>query len=334
MQDVLQRTRHEEVLLQEPQPLAHFGLVVGVEHLGDGLGAHLVLDRSVVVAGVERVQLERLDRPGPPQRQHVARVHAVPLDRGVVGDALQHPSRDPSDAVAACSVDVVLAVAAPVDPVTHIGLDNLPRVAVDQPVVGLLDLPAVTNLLIENAELIADAIADGVMFQRGERVQIAGRQPAQTAVAQPGLLLAGQNFAEVLAEFLERRARRVFDTEIEQVRAELRPHQELSREIARDLPAEVQRSLGRRRPVVLHAIPHRQSQRSVVVLGSEGGRRAADRVAQMVDDPAAERVGVHSRTAMAGRPGGGSRVGCLREVGHHAIVPPARAHRVNSRQSF
>ena len=55
------------------------------------------------------------------------------------------------------------------------------------------------------------------MFQRGERVQIAGRQPAQTAVAQPGLLLAGQNFAEVLAEFLKRRARRVFDTEIEQV---------------------------------------------------------------------------------------------------------------------
>ena len=54
----------------------------------------------------------------------------------------------------------------------------------------------------------------------------------------------------------------------------------------------------------------------------------------MVDDRAAERVGVHSCPAVAGRPGGGGRVGRLREVGHHAIVPSARAHRVNSRQSF
>ena len=54
----------------------------------------------------------------------------------------------------------------------------------------------------------------------------------------------------------------------------------------------------------------------------------------MVDDRAAERVGVHSRTAMAGQPGGGSRIGCLREVGHHPIVPSAGAHRVSSRQSF
>src|SRR5215212_9547742 len=54
----------------------------------------------------------------------------------------------------------------------------------------------------------------------------------------------------------------------------------------------------------------------------------------MVHDPSTERVGVHSRTAMAGRFGGGSRIGCLREVGHQAIVPPARAHMVNSRQAF
>ncbi len=320
----------KKILLQEPQPLALFGLVVGVEHLGDGRGADLVHDRSVVVAGVERLQRERLDRPGGPQRQHVARVHPVPLDRGVVGDALQHPFRYPPDAVVTGVVDVTLAVPAPVDPVVHIRLFDLPRVAVDQPVVGLLDLPAVANLLVEDAELIADAIADGVVFQRGERVQITRSQPAQTAVAQPGLLLAGQDFAEVLAESPERRAGLVFDTEIEQVRAELGPYQEFRRKVARDLSADVQRLLGRRRPVVLHAIPHRQSQRTVVVLGSEGGRRAADRVAQMVDDPATKRVGVHSRTTMARRfRPRGRGTGCLREVCHRASVAPPHARRAN-----
>jgi hypothetical protein len=38
---VLQRAGDEEVLLLEAQLLAGLGLVVGVEHLGDGLGLHL-----------------------------------------------------------------------------------------------------------------------------------------------------------------------------------------------------------------------------------------------------------------------------------------------------
>ena len=60
----------------------------------------------------------------------------------------------------ACVVGVVLGVAAPLDEVVHIGLGDLPWVSVDQPVVGLLDLPAVVDLLIENAELVTDPIAE------------------------------------------------------------------------------------------------------------------------------------------------------------------------------
>ena len=55
----------------------------------------------------------------------------------------------------------------------------------------MLDLPAVLDLLAEHAVLVAQAVADRRDLERGQRVEKAGGQPAQPAVAQPrvGLLL-------------------------------------------------------------------------------------------------------------------------------------------------
>ncbi len=74
-----------------------------------------------------------------------------------------------------------------------LGPDDLPRVGSTQPVVGVLDLPAVGDLLAEHAVLVAQAVADRGDLQRRQRVDEAGGQPAQAAVAQAGVgLLFGQ----------------------------------------------------------------------------------------------------------------------------------------------
>ena len=73
-EDVLESGRHEEVLLLEPQLLAHVLVVRRVEDLGDGLAAHLVLDRPHVLAGLEAREVELAGRLGRPQPQ---RVHGV-----------------------------------------------------------------------------------------------------------------------------------------------------------------------------------------------------------------------------------------------------------------
>ena len=70
---VLQRARDEEVLLRQPQPFAGLGLVVRIQHLGDGFGDHLLFDRTVVVADVERVEVERFGGFRFPQPQQVGR---------------------------------------------------------------------------------------------------------------------------------------------------------------------------------------------------------------------------------------------------------------------
>ena len=72
-----------------------------------------------------------------------------------------------------------------------VALLHLPHAAVLQPVVGQLHLVAVHDLLAEQAVLVADGAAHRGHIQRRQRIQEAGGQTPQTAVAQAriGLLL-------------------------------------------------------------------------------------------------------------------------------------------------
>ncbi len=298
VQHPLQGAGYKEVLLQQPQAFTGLGLVVGVEHLGDGFGRHLILDGLVVVARVEGVQLEGLYGPRAPQRQRVTSVHSVALDRGVVGDALEEALRNPASPEVPVLIEILLGVAAPPDNEIEVGFGYFPRVSVVEPVVGLLDLPSVADLLVEDPVLIADAVADRRAIQGGQRVQVARRQASEPTVAQPGFLLAGEHLVDVLTQRGQGVASLLFDLQVQQVVAQLRTHEELGRQVHRHLAAQVQIGLHAGDPALLHAIPDRQGQRAVVVRGGQHARRAPDRVPQMVDDGSLQSVGIQTGAGM------------------------------------
>ena len=52
----------------------------------------------------------------------------------------------------------------------------------------LLHLVAVHDFLVKNAEIVADAVADGRQFERGHGVEKACGQTAEAAVAQAGIV--------------------------------------------------------------------------------------------------------------------------------------------------
>ena len=138
------------------------------------------------------------------------------------------------------------------------------------------------DLLVEDAELVANAIADGWTLQGRQRIQIAGSQPAETAVAQSGLLFAGEDGVEILAEFRHRRARCLLDVEVEQVIPQMGAQQEFRRQIAGNLAIEIEIGLGGVHPAVLHAVAYCQCQGAVVVVRTGDRRQAPNRIAQMV----------------------------------------------------
>ena len=126
-------------------------------------------------------------------------------NRNIVGDAADDVLGNPTHAEVTVLVVILLGMAAGADVMSDFGPGCFPGIAEAQPFVGLLNLPAVLYFLVEEPELVADAVADGGNVQRGERLHVAGGKAAQSAVAQTGLGLVIQELVEALAEILQRR---------------------------------------------------------------------------------------------------------------------------------
>jgi hypothetical protein len=168
------------------------------------------------------------------------------------------------------------------------------------------------DLLIEDAELVADAVTDSRHLECRERIQITRGQPAQTAVAQAGFFLEREQHVEILTERAHRFPCVAFDAEVDQVVAELRADQELGRQIAGQL--DVVRSIGLRRahPARQQPVAHTVGERHIpVVAGGDIGETCLQ-TGQIVEHRSREGRGREPSTSRLrrGRGRGGRFHGC------------------------
>ena len=77
--------------------------------------------------------------------------------------------------------------AAEADLVGHFRTLELPGIAEGQPVLRLLDLPAIVERLTEQAMIVADTIAEAGDANRPHALQEAGREPPEAAIAERGV---------------------------------------------------------------------------------------------------------------------------------------------------
>ncbi len=233
--DALDCGGDKEVLLLEPQGLALIVVVLGVEDLGDGLGHGLLLHGLEVLAPGEEGHIQGRGALGVPQPEDVHMLGAVAGDLHVLGHGQHVVAALVHHGVGAVLPPDVLDLAAEVDPLGLVHLGDEPAVGDLQPVVGELHLLALHDLLLEEAQLIADGVAGGGDLQGGHGLQVAGGQTAQTAVAQAGVGLhleeVGGGEAQVLNGLLELGQ----DPQVEGVLLQGAAHEELQGEVV-DLP--------------------------------------------------------------------------------------------------
>src|SRR5690606_38850611 len=154
---------------------------------------------AVVVAAVEHREVERLGRLRLPQPKRVRRVVPVPEDRHVVRDAVHDRVRDPAHTQASEIVHVTLRPAAELHGRGPLRTRDLPWITEREPLVRALDLPAVDDLLLEDAELVADAVRERRDLERRERGDEARGKTSEAAAAEPGLGLLGEQAVEIEA---------------------------------------------------------------------------------------------------------------------------------------
>ena len=228
-QNVGHRGGGEEVLLAQPQDLALGMVVVGVEDLGDQLGRSALADGGVVVAGVEAAHV-KAGRLGLPQTQLGHALGAVAGHIHVVGHG--------DDAVVVLVLDMVeaavpgldgLAVEADLLGLVGVGLD--PHLAAGQPVVGSLLLPAIHDLLLEDAVLIQDGIAGARDAVGGHAVQVAGGQAAQAAVAKARVGFLGIDVVDLDVSVGQHVPGHILQAQVEQAGAQAAAHQEFHAQV-------------------------------------------------------------------------------------------------------
>ena len=184
--DVGERAGHEEVFLREPKLLSALGGIVRVEHAGQRMGSDGADDGADKIAGAELAEVELALRGRLPEAQRVDGLAAEADHWPVVRDA--HQRRGPTRHQTQRPV-MYLQRAAERDIDGLAGSRDLPGVLLHQPRVRLLVLPAVDDGLPEHAVLVAQPVADRGELHRRHRFEEARRQPAETAIAEPGIRL-------------------------------------------------------------------------------------------------------------------------------------------------
>ncbi len=182
-QDVLDAGAHEEILLLEAQLLALRRGVVRIQNARQVLRFDLVLDRSRIISGIEILDVKRLQRASRPQPQMIHRGAAIARHQLIEAHREDVLRLDPARALR--STHVMRRQYAPTEAhdVARVGSGCFPYVVQAQPGAGRLALRAFgVDGLREDAVVVADAVAGRGILQRGERIQEAGGEPAETAV--------------------------------------------------------------------------------------------------------------------------------------------------------
>ena len=191
--------------------------------------SNAIHDGADEVAGAELAEVEEVGRGRSPQPQRVDRPAAVADDRAVVGHAEQVRGMAGNGAQHA-----ILQLKRAAD--RHLDRfprpDHFPGIGLRQPVVRVFDLEAVLDRLAEDAVLVAQAVAHRRDLQRGQRLDEAGRQPAQAAVAQAGVRLRLDDFLPILPRVrLQVVADELLDPQVDDVVDQRAADQELHRQV-------------------------------------------------------------------------------------------------------
>ena len=109
---------------------------------------------------------------------------------------------------------------------------HFPRIRLGQPAIGLLDLESVLDRLPKDSVFVPQAITDRGNLESCQRVDEAGRQPAEPAVAQSGVRFGLDHLFPILQRIgLEILSHELLNTQVDDVVGKRPADQKLHRQV-------------------------------------------------------------------------------------------------------
>ena len=226
-----------------------------------------------VVALVEVLEVEVVRGGSAPQPEGIDRLATVANHWHVVGDAPHCLGRSPEHRVASV-LHVVAHLAAKGHADAALGPGDFPRVAAAQPAVRVLDLVPVLDALLENAVLVAEAVADRRHAQCGHGFEEARRQTTEPAIAEACVHLLLADVLEIEADGGEGGVDRIQHVQVQHIVPQTAPHEELQRQVVDALHLGLVELVLAADPAVNQPVSDRPCQGEELVV--RAGREAID----------------------------------------------------------
>ena len=184
--EIGERAGHQKILLHKSQALPHARGIVRIEHPRQRFGLERLRHRADEITVAELLKIEVIRRRRGPQAERVDGLAAVAHHGTIEGNADQAGRLVQESRCKAAAAHLERAVQLDLDLLTAGGRPPTgPGGAASCPAAR-----AASRLwidLFEHAVFVAQAVAHRGKLHRGHRIQEAGRQPAEPAVAQAGV---------------------------------------------------------------------------------------------------------------------------------------------------
>ncbi len=173
-------------------------------------------------------------------------------------------------------------------------MDDFPGIAEAEPVVRLLDLVTVVDMLLEDAVVVADTVADRRQLQRRHRVQKAGGEPAETAIAERRVGFDVTQHVPVETQAPHCLAAGVLQHQVDDIVAHRPTDQELEREITNPFDVLLVIGLLRLDPAADQPVADGERKSLITVLIGRRILVLGERAPEMEEKTADQAVRIHA----------------------------------------
>ena len=184
--NIIDRSRAEEVLLLKSELFTSIGAVIRVKNTCDVLSFLSLSDSSMVVTRVELVEVECVSWSRSPQSQVVCIVSIESRNWSIICHCDNFLAALPLSSLSRAILPL-LRVTEESDLVLHVLSLYFPWVSMVQPEIWDFDLVAIFNDLLENSVLVSDTVSPSWDFESGKRVNKAGCKSSETTITKCGI---------------------------------------------------------------------------------------------------------------------------------------------------
>ena len=226
VENILYRRGDEEIFLTQAQLAPGVGRVVRIQYPGDVFGMVFIFHRREVITLIKFTEVNLAAGLGAPQTERVGRIGIKTRDNLIVGFRQDLFGFNP-----ARLFTFLLNASAEAHFVTRIMPFKFPRVAVLEPVIRRLFLPAVNDVLLKHPVVIADTVTTTRQAQGRQRIEETGGQAPKTAITQPRVILFVNQLFKVQPHLFQRAVHIFVDAQRQQGVRKRTANQKLHRQV-------------------------------------------------------------------------------------------------------